>query len=168
MSARDRINEQLQAYYDGELHGLARWRVERRLARDPAARQELLAFEETGRLLREVEGEQAAPDLWETIRLRLPALDAQRAELEEAAGLARSRLWALSPWVGVGVGVAAAVLALAIGVEWGDASVPGSVRWIDSGGKPLMVLQDDSQATIIWVIEGETGDLSGRSGRAVI
>jgi anti-sigma factor RsiW len=166
VSARDRISEQLQTYYDGELHGLARWRFERRLARDPAVRQELLALEETGRLLREVEGEQAAPDLWEAIRLRLPALDAQRAELEEAPGVARSRLWALSPWVGVGV--AAAVLALAIGVEWGDASVPGSVRWIDSRGKPLMVLQDDSQATIIWVIEGETGDLSGRSGRAVI
>ena len=166
MSARDRINGQLHAYYDGELHGLARWRFERRLARDPAVRQELLALEETGRLLREVESEQAAPDLWEAIRLRLPALDARRAEPEEAPGVARSRLWALSPWVGVGV--AAAVLALAIGVEWGDASVAGSVRWIDSRGDPLMVLQDDSQATIIWVIEGETGDLSGRAGRVVI
>ena len=166
MSAGDRISEQLQAYYDGEIHGLARWRFERRLARDLAARQQLSALEETGRLLREVEAESAAPDLWEAIRLRLPALDARRAELEEAAGGARSRLWALSPWVGVGV--AAAALALAIGVEWGDASLPGSVRWIDSRGKPLMVLQDDSQATIIWVIEGEPGDLSGRSGRVLI
>jgi len=166
VSARDRISGQLHAYYDGELHGLARWRFERRLARDPAVRQELLALEETGRLLCEVESEQAAPDLWEAIRLRLPALDARRAEPEEAPGVARSRLWALSPWVGVGV--AAAVLALAIGVEWGDASVAGSVRWIDSRGDPLMVLQDDSQATIIWVIEGETGDLSGRAGRVVI
>ena len=166
MSARDRISGQLHAYYDGELHGLARWRFERRLARDPAVRQELLALEETGGLLREVESEQAAPDLWEAIRLRLPALDAERAELEEAPASERSRLWALSPWVGVGV--AAAALALAIGVEWGDASVAGSVRWIDSRGDPLMVLQDDSQATIIWVIEGETGDLSGRAGRVVI
>jgi hypothetical protein len=31
-----------------------------------------------------------------------------------------------------------------------------------------MVLQDDSKATIIWVIEGEPGDLSGRSGRVLI
>jgi anti-sigma factor RsiW len=166
VSARDRINLHLQAYYDGELRGLARWRFERRLARDPAARQELLALEETGRLLRDAEAEAAAPDLWEAIRLRLPALDTQRAEVEEAPAAPRSRLWALSPWVGVGV--AAAVLALAIGVEWGDASVPGSVRWIDSRGKPLMVLQDDSKATIIWVIEGEPGDLSGRSGRVLI
>jgi anti-sigma factor RsiW len=166
VSARDGFSEQLQAYHDGELRGLNRWRFERRLARDPAARQELLALEETGRLLREAEAEGTAPDLWEAIRLRLPALDAQRAEAEEAPALSRSRLRALSPWVGVGV--AAAALALAIGVEWGDASVPGSVRWIDSRGKPLMVLQDDSQATIIWVIEGESGDLSGRAGRVFI
>jgi anti-sigma factor RsiW len=166
VSARDRISERLQAYYDGELRGLARWRFERRLVRDPVVRQELLALEETGRLLREVEAEAAAPDLWEAIRLRLPALDAKRAEAGEAPAAPRSRPWALSPWVGVGV--AAAALALAIGVEWGDASVPGSVRWIDSRGKPLMVLQDDSEATIIWVIEAESGDLSGRSGRALI
>jgi anti-sigma factor RsiW len=166
VSARDRINLRLQAYYDGELRGLARWRFERRLARDPAARQELLALEETGRLLREAAAEASAPDRWEAIRLRLPALDAQRAEVEEAPAAPRSRLWALSPWVGVGV--AAAALALAIGVEWGDASASGSVRWIDSRGKPLMVLQDDSKATIIWVIEGEPGDLSGRSGRVLI
>jgi anti-sigma factor RsiW len=166
VSGRDSISERLQAYYDGELRGLARWRFARRLARDPAARNELLALEETGRLLREVEAEGAAPDFWEAIRLRLPALDAERAELEEAPGAVRSRLWALSPWVGVGV--AAAALALAIGVEWGDASLPGSVRWIDSRGKSLMVLQDDSEATIIWVIEGEPWDLSGRSGRVLI
>ena len=84
----------------------------------------------------------------------------------EAPGGVRARLWALSPWVGVGV--AAAALALAIGVEWGDAPVPGSVRWIDSRGTPLMVLQDDSKATIIWVIEEEPGELSGRSGRVLI
>ena len=166
MSARDRISERLQAYYDGELRGLARWRVERRLARDPAARGELLALEETGRLLREAEAEAGEPDLWEAIRLRLPALDARRAEVEETPAAPRTRLWALSPWVGVGV--AAAALALAIGIEWGDSSVPGSVRWIDSRGAPLMVLQDDSKATIIWVLEGESGDLSGRSGRVVI
>jgi anti-sigma factor RsiW len=166
VSARERLSERLQAYHDGELGGLARWRLERRLARDPSARQELLALKETGRLLREWGTEGAAPDLWEAIQLRLPALDGQRAEREKPPGAVRSRLWALSPWVGVGV--AAAALALAIGVEWGDASIPGSVRWIDSGGKPLMVLQDDSQATIIWVIEGEPGDLSGRSGRVFI
>jgi anti-sigma factor RsiW len=160
------VSERLHAYHDGELRGLARWRFERRLARDPAMRQQLEVLAETGRLLREAAAEAAAPDLWEAIRLRLPALDAQRAEAAEALAAPRSRLWALSPWVGVGV--AAAALALAIGVEWGDASLPGSVRWIDSRGTPLMVLQDDRKATIIWVIEGEPGDFSGRSGRVLI
>lgn len=166
MSDRERISQQLNAYYDGELGALARWRLERRLARDPVARRELHALEETGRLLREAEAGADAPDLWEAIRLRLPAPDAGRPGVDEALPGPRSRLWGLSPWVGVGV--AAAALALAIGIEWGDASVSGSVRWIDSRGKPLMVLQDDSRATIIWVIEGESGDLSRRSGRAVI
>ena len=166
MSGRDRISERLQAYHDGELSGLARWRFERRLARDPAARQELLALEETGRFLREVEAEDAAPDLWEAIQPRLPALDAERAELEVAPASARSRLWALSPWVGVGV--AAAALALAIGVEWGYAAAIVAGGWIDARGTPPMVLQYDWRATFIWVIEGETGDLSGRSGRVLI
>jgi anti-sigma factor RsiW len=161
--ARDKTSERLQAYYDGELRGLARWRFERRLERDPALQGELFALEETGRLLRLVDSEAAAPDLWGAIRLRLPALEVQRAELGEAAAAPRFRLRTLSPWVGVAAATAA--LALAIAVEWGDPSVPGSVRWIDSRGKPLMVLQDDRKATIIWVIEEEPGDLSGRSAR---
>lgn len=166
MRARDKTGERLHAYYDGELRGLARWRFERRLERDPALREELGALEETGRLLRLAESEDPAPDLWEAIRLRLPAQGAQRAELGEAAAAPRSRLWTLSPWIGVAAATAA--LALAIGVEWGDPSVPGSVRWIDSRGDRLMVLQDDRKATIIWVIEEEPGDLSGRSVRVHI
>jgi anti-sigma factor RsiW len=159
------MSERLQAYYDGELRGLARWRFERRLRRDPELREELLALQETGRLVRDAVSEGAAPDLWEAIRLRLPALDAQRAEAAETAP-PRSWIRTVSPWVGVAAATAA--LALAIGVDWSDASDPGSVRWIDSRGTPLMVLQDDSEATIIWVIEGPSGDLSGRSGRVVI
>jgi len=163
---RDRTSERLQAYYDGELGPLARWRFERGLRRDPALREELFALEETGRLLREAEPETASPDLWEAIRLRLPAESAQRAERDEAPLAPRSRLWTLSPWVGVAAATAA--LALAFGLEWGDPSASGSVRWIDSRGKPLMVLQDDRKATIIWVIDEESRDLSGRSARVLI
>ena len=168
MRVRDRTSERLQAYYDGELGRLARWRFERRLQRDPALREELFALEETGRLLRESESasDTATPDLWEAIRLRLPAEGAQSAERDEAPLAPRSRLWTISPWVGVAAATAA--LALAFGLEWGDPSVPGSVRWIDSRGKPLMVLQDDRNATIIWVIDEESRDLSGRSARVLI
>jgi anti-sigma factor RsiW len=164
--SRERLSERLQAYSDGELGRLARWRFERRLQRDPALREELFALEETGRLLRKAESEAATPDLWQAIRLRLPALDAQRAEQEEAPLAPRSRLWTLSPWVGVAAATAA--LALAIGLEWGDPSVSGSVRWIDSRGKQLMVLQDDRKATIIWVIDEDSRDFSGRSVRVLI
>jgi anti-sigma factor RsiW len=166
VSERNRVSQQLHAYHDGELRGLARWRFERRLARDPALRGELAALEETGRLLREAEAAEASPDLWDAIRSRLPALAAERAAAEEPLAPPRSRLWALSPLVGVGA--AAVALALAISVEWGDASLPGSVRGLDPRGDSLMVLQDDREATIIWVIEGAPGELSGRSGRVLI
>jgi hypothetical protein len=35
----------------------------------------------------------------------------------------------------------------------GDAPSVASVRWLDSKGKPVMVLRDDPEATIIWVIQ---------------
>ena len=46
---------------------------------------------------------------------------------------------------------------MASGVLSGDAAPVGSVRWIDANRKPVMVLQDDRDATIIWVIEKPHG-----------
>jgi hypothetical protein len=42
---------------------------------------------------------------------------------------------------------------MASGMLSGDAAPVGSLRWLDSKGKPVIVLQDDRDATIIWVLE---------------
>ena len=69
----------LQAYHDGELRGLRRWRFERRLSRSPELRAELEALKQLGVWTRECDPERPSADLWDRIALRLPALDAQRS-----------------------------------------------------------------------------------------
>ena len=79
-NGRGRDEATLQAYYDGELGPWARWRFERRLERFPELRRELADLAALGDLVRESEAALAAPDLWEGIARRLPAVDAERAE----------------------------------------------------------------------------------------
>ena len=151
----------LAAYHDGELSWLGRWRARRLLARDPEARAELAGLESLGGLMREIETEAPAPDLWDAVRLRLPALDARRGEAAAAppGGAAR--------WVGAGLATVAAALALVIGIELSAVGGSGSVRWLDSRGNPVVVLQDDREATIIWLLEGSTENVSRRTGSAI-
>ena len=153
-----REEARLEAYRDGELSGFARWRLERRLRRDPAARRALAELDALGAWLRETDAAAGpAPDLWESIRLRLPAADARLAEAEEAAA---ARSWRRpAGYLAFGAAaVAAAALALVVSFE--NAPPPsgassGSVRWIDARGHPMMVLRDDAGATIIWVADSE-------------
>jgi len=146
----------LEAYRDGELSHLERWRVERRLRRDPAARRALAEFDALGAWLRESDAAGPEPDLWASLRLRLHAADARRTEAEETRAAAPS--WRRpAGYVALGAAaVGAAALALVLSLE--SAPVPaasgsGSVRWIDARGHPMMVLRDDADATIIWVPE---------------
>jgi anti-sigma factor RsiW len=154
----ERERTELEAYRDGELPLFARWRMARRLRRDPALARRLAALESLGTLLREVDAEAPTPDLWDGIRLRLVQEEVRREATAERAG-------GFSAWrrpigfAAVGA-VAAASFALAMlpgpevaappGVE---ARAGGSVRWIDARGNPMMVLRDDREATIIWVPE---------------
>ena len=146
-----KVMEDLYAYHDGELRGLARWRFERRLRRSPALQRELRGLAGLGNLVREAEAEAAGPELWERIAQRLPAVDAQRDEAGESAG---SGLGWLRP-----AGALAAAAAVAVAVYFGTyPTVPSSgasVRWLDSGGRPVMVLEAEaeSQATIIWMLD---------------
>jgi anti-sigma factor RsiW len=142
----------LEAYRDGELSWLGRWRVQRWLRRDPRARRELESLEAIGALLRDVDAEAPAPDLWPAIRLRL-------AEVEvRAEAPARAPFWrGAAGYLTLGaVAASAAGLALLLAGEdpRGSAAGPaGAVRWIDSRGHPMLVLRDDPGATIIWVPE---------------
>jgi anti-sigma factor RsiW len=150
--------QRLEAYRDGELSGFARWRVERRLRRDPAARRALAELEALGAFLREADAAAPAGDLWESIRMRLPAADARLAEAEAARSAAPS--WRRpAGYLALGAAAAGAV-ALALVVSLDPPPAPsgapsGSVRWIDARGHPMMVLRDDAGATIIWVAESE-------------
>jgi anti-sigma factor RsiW len=152
-SARDEAL--LHAYHDGELSRLARRRFERRLRRAPQLRRELEVLAEIGTRLREIDAEAATPDAWEQIAPRLRAIDTRRAE---PAAPAPSRAWAAWPWLmrpASALAAAVDVVAVALGLLWPEAAERGRVvRWIDGGGRSVMVLDDDPDTTIIWMLDG--------------
>ena len=150
--------EMLHAYHDGELRGLARWRFERELRRNPALRHELDQLSVLGDMLRDLDARESAPDLWDAIAGQLPAADARRGAgragaLPRGAGL----LWWLKP-----LGAVAATAAIAVVVLYGgffqdsQDDAGGVVRWIDTGERGVMVLDDDPDTTIIWILDGIT------------
>ena len=161
-----KVMEDLYAYHDGELHGLARWRFERRLRRSPELQRELEGLAGLGNLVRAAEEEAVGPELWDRIAQRLPAVDARRAESgAEAAG---SWGW-LRP---AGALAAAAVVAVAVYLGSFQAVPPpgGSVLWLDSGGRPVMVLEAEaeSQATIIWMLDDAVEGAARGGGHEVV
>jgi anti-sigma-K factor RskA len=153
MSEREtRSFEELNAYHDGELRGLARWRFERRLRREPQLRRELAGLERLAGLVRAHETGAAEPDLWDRIEQRLPAIDARRTEAEAGRRAGWSPL--LRPLGAVAV-AAAALAVVYLGWLPAQPAPGGVVRWMDSGGRPVVVLEGDakSDVTIIWMLE---------------
>jgi anti-sigma factor RsiW len=149
---REHERRELAAYHDGELSWLARRRVERRLARDAGARRELASLAELGALLREqASAASAAPDLWAGISAQLAT--ARRPEPLEADDALPSPSGWLPAWLGAGLAAASVAAVMASGALAGDAAPVGSVRWLDGKGKSVIVLQDDRDATIIWVLD---------------
>ena len=162
----ERDERALHAYHDGELRGFARWRFERRLARSPALQRELQGFSELRALLRERSAEAAGPELWDRIAMRLPAADARRGAAAE--GATARRLGWLRP---LGAVAAALVVAAVVVQQWPKAPVlqrAGVVRWMDSRGRSVMVLEDDKQSevTIIWLLDGGPPAGAAGGGRA--
>ena len=152
-----RVLARLHAYHDGELGRWSRWRLERRLRRDPRLRGALERIERLGGLLREAAPAAAAPDLWDGIARRLPAA------AESAPGLGWP-VW-LRP---ASAAAAAAVVAAVAWLAWFEGAAPsgGAVRWIDSGGRPMLVLDAGVEAgvTIIWMLDGPA-ERAGRGFR---
>ena len=152
MNQRERRDsEALSAYHDGELRGIARWRFERRLRRDPELRRELELLRRVGDAVREV-GAAPQADLWDRIALRLPAADAARTRAE-AKGRGLRPVWL----VGAPLGAAAAALA-ASAIFWSPAEPPGAdgvVRWMYAGKRNVYVLEAPGApgTTIIWVLD---------------
>jgi len=183
-----REQRDLNAYHDGELSGLRRWLFERRLSRSPRLRAEL---EELKRLARWVQGVGAQPssaDVWDDIALRLPAIDAQFDEQRQRRDEQRQRhdgqrqrrdewrerrgmdwLAAYSRPLAAAAVSAALALALFLGImEDAAPPTPGIIRWLDTGGRSVMVLEDQGNATIVWLLDAlEDGISEGGSREAV-
>jgi len=156
MTTEDRDTRALYALHDGEASAWQRFLLRRRLARDPAAKRELGTVSEIGALMRENAAEAASPDLWEGIQARLPYAEAPVAE----SAPARRGGPLLPKAVGAALATAAAVLALVFFSGTSpvvDGVRPGAVEWLDAGGSGAMVLQDDAEATIIWMLSDDDG-----------
>jgi anti-sigma factor RsiW len=169
VSGRRIESEVLHAYHDGELGRLARWRTERRLARDPEARAELVRLARVRSAVREAASGAPVPELWPGIAERLAALD---AELGREATAGRGVSPVLSPagaglraWLrplAAGAAVAAAAAAWLVFSAPTEAVDQGVVRWLYTRGRPVMVLDRPEDATIIWLLDETPGDQTGR------
>jgi hypothetical protein len=64
---------------------------------------------------------------------------------------------------------AALALALFLGImEDAAPPTPGIIRWLDTGGRGVMVLEDQGDATIVWLLDAlEDGISEGGSREAV-
>ena len=157
MTPCQKFEDRLEAFHDGELSGMARWRVGRHVAGCERCREEIEALHGIGTWLREDAGAAPAPDLWAGIAARLPELDAAlaRRSAPEPVPVRRRRFGALlGPWpVGVG-GLVAAAAVLAIWLQ--PAGLPlrdEVVEELDAMGRPVAVLPSDEKSTIIWVLD---------------
>lgn len=157
----DRALALLEAYHDGELSGLARRRLEGALRRSPELRRELAELAALRRVLCEREGREPAPDVWDAVALRLPALDARRRTGHVRGGLA-GWLWLAKP---LGAAAVTALVAAGALLSWPrpePARAAPVVRWLDSGDRNVMVLEESSDTTIIWVFDdGSAGASRG-------
>ena len=163
--------ERLGAYADGELGGLARWRLERQLRRSPALRKELEALLELSARISEALPAAGDPDLWPALALRLPAADARRAEAVRSRRPGRG--WA---WGGAALAASLALVAVFTLRAPAPVAIPASelpgdggvVRWLDTGGRDVMVLEASSDTTIIWVFEDADESAGGGVLRDVV
>ncbi|MCH2173327.1 hypothetical protein MK489_21345 [Myxococcota bacterium] len=176
----ERSTRLLHAYHDGELSSLARWRFERRLAAAPELRRELRLLRRMREAARNLDAQQPAPDLWDSIAFSLPAEEARRGD--EATSVGMPGQWKRGPAGGMSAWLkpAGALVALALATLWVVDRVPGAggpvrgggvVRWLDTGGRDVMVLEDDARSgtTLIWLLDAEVGPGAsvGRSDEVV-
>jgi anti-sigma factor RsiW len=158
-SEMTRDEKLLHAYHDGELSGFARRRFEQRLRRSPELQAELDSLSSLGASLRDLDAHGASPDLWDDIALRLPGLDAQREAASEP--IRESWLaWLFGP-AGAVLATAAAAVALALAVYTPEIQPSGAtIRWLDTGGRSVMVFDDEADMTIIWMLDSGEGGVS--------
>ena len=154
---REAIERDLDLYYDGELRGFRKWRFERLLRRNPGLRRELETRGQVGALLREAAPEPEAPDLWAGIAAEIAVADGPRRGTVSEATPSAWLEWLQPLRLGPVLVGAAAILAFLIVPPSDDPVVhaQGVVRSIVSKGKPVVVLDDSDEATIIWFMDND-------------
>lgn len=155
----------LMAYHDGECGRLEsawlRWRV----SRSPALARELEALAELSGWVRDAGGSDDAPrdSLWSSISLALASTGVRRTGARSDAREARTvpfawgRLWRPAGAAVAGLAVVGLWLALSgpPGVApIAEPAVSGSLRYLDTFGRPVMVFDDAEDITIIWLMNG--------------
>jgi anti-sigma factor RsiW len=169
-----RFEDRLEAFHDDELSRLSRWRVARHVAGCARCGAEVAALATVGQEVREEELRAGpGPDLWASIAMRLPALDAELDQRAAPAAVVRPRRvgWAgfLGPLpVGIG-GLAAAAIALVLWLR--PPLLPPSddvVEELDAMGRPVAVLPSDEKSTIIWVLDPSPVANAKESGGALL
>lgn len=149
---RDAVERNLDLYHDGELRGLRKWRFERLLRRNPGLQRELETRSQLGLLLRETAPVPDSPDLWAGIAGEI-------ASATEPVAAPSTWLEWLQP-LRLGPVLVGAVAALAFFVvpatEDPVVQAQGVVRSIVSKGRPVVVLDDSEEATIIWFLDGDS------------
>ena len=157
-------SEKLSAYHDGELRALARWRLERRLRRNPRLRRELELLGRVGSALRDAAKAGApAADLWDRIAMRLPAADARRAEAL-ARLRRRRRAWLVGGPLGAAAAAGLGALAIFSGLRGEAGPADGVVRWMYAGKRNVFVVEEPGApgTTIIWVLDDGAKDAARR------
>lgn len=157
MSACERIGPLLDAYHDGELGRLRRWRVRRHLTGCEPCRDELAALGGIGAWVRDSLDDAPDPDLWGELRWRLPARPGP-AVRERGEAMRTGPARAVFGMPALGAGVVAAALALLVLVGPPDLFGPAAntvVRSLNTHGRPVMVLHGPDDATIIWLMDEE-------------
>jgi anti-sigma factor RsiW len=156
MNACQRIGLLLDAYHDGELGRLRRFRVRRHVARCGGCREELDALAGIGAWVRESLDAAPPPDLWDELRWQLPARrpqpDAPMRERLRRVGPIRAAFG--MPVLGAGVVAAGVALSVLVGPPpIFDAATRTVVRSLNTHGRPVMVLDGPGDATIIWLMD---------------
>jgi anti-sigma factor RsiW len=147
MSECRRIESLLEAHHDGELGIWERGRVHLHLWRCEPCRARRATLSRVGLWVRAAVETRADPDLWSAIEARLPV----RARDPEPGSTPFLRWPTALPALGAAA-VAAAAAGLLLRTE--PLAVPeGVVRSLNTHGRPVMVLEEPDEPTVIWLMD---------------
>lgn len=153
----ERLGPWLDAYHDGELRGLRQWRVRRHLAGCAGCSERLAGMEPLRAWVREAVGAASTPDLWRDLEQRLPVRSSGPAASDRRRV---SRPAFAMPALGVAAAALVGALLLGGPTDWSrlfGATPQTVVRSLNTHGRPVMVLDGPTDATIIWLMDDDRG-----------